>query len=768
MLRAAPLRRMIWIAICLALSFSSRAEAGHRRALLIGINRYQADRTTERMTDLEGAVADAEAMSQVLQGFHGFDARDIHILRDREATRDAILRALDEHLIAPAGPGDLSVFYFAGHGSYRSNPASRELDGRDETLVPADTNRGAPDIHDKELAARFNQVLGRGAQLVALFDSCHSGSIARGLPGSSRTRFVPPAATPGPALPAVSSAPEERGALIFSAAQDQQPAQERRINGRPRGRFSSALEQVLSGPFREAPAREILLRVRALMQAGGSPQEPVLAATAARQQQALFGGAAVSRSEPGVAVSRISGVTVHLQGGLALGLGVRAELYKEKEGKEGKDGKDGKDRAPVRLRILEVTGISSSTAELIAGDLSEIRPGDLFYVDRYGIPQVEGLRIYIPPDGPSQPAPGELGEIWATAQKLTREVPIKWVADPTEETPTHVLSWQAGSWCLDPLPKETGTGRSGPASRRCFGARPGKKALLTALRSAPRPRVYLRIPIPREMQLGLISRLQGTRGFVQVAPDAASADYWLVGRITGGQAEAAWIMPDVQGADRGLLLPARSAFIPIAEPSRDELMLSEIRRLTRIKLWKQLDSPLGDSSFPYRLALRELAAGQLVPPGSPLRGGREYQLLLVADEAPRRVQARYVYVFNIDRDGNSTLLVPVGGHGNVENLVPDLRDQRDRGVAPQQIPIGHGFTVTPPYGTDTLVMLTSATALPNPEILSFSSGRRSGSAAPGADPLSLFLFGLNTATRSSLPIPTSWSVQRMVVESVEK
>ena len=68
--------------------------------------------------------------------------------------------------------------------------------------------------------------------------------------------------------------PEERGALIFSAAQDQQPAQERRvpIDGRsqPRGLFTSALEQALSGPFRDEPASALLLRVRAIMQSGGS------------------------------------------------------------------------------------------------------------------------------------------------------------------------------------------------------------------------------------------------------------------------------------------------------------------------------------------------------------------------------------------------------------------------------------------------------------------------------------------------------------------
>jgi hypothetical protein len=372
-----------WLALCGALGIVlgrslepagiRRAAAAERRALLVGISRYQVNPSTDRTQDLDGPVHDAEALSQLLQKLYGFRAQDIRVLRDQDATRGAILRAIDEHLIAPSAPGALSVFFFAGHGSYIVNRTSRELDQRDETLVPADTNRGVPDIRDKELGARFNQVLDKGAQLVALFDSCHSGSIARGLPGVTKTRFAPPlpARAAAQPTPSVTIPPEERGALLFSAAQDQQPAQERSVpwNGRsqPRGLFTSALEQVLSGPFRDEPASSLLLRVRAIMQSSGSQQEPVLAATPARLQKTLFGGAA-ARTEPGVAVVRIDGTTVYLQGGLALGLGAMAELRRE----------PGSGKPPLRLRVREVTGLSTSVAEVTAGELADIRPGDLF------------------------------------------------------------------------------------------------------------------------------------------------------------------------------------------------------------------------------------------------------------------------------------------------------------------------------------------------------------------------------------------------------
>ncbi|MFO0580008.1 MAG: caspase family protein [Polyangia bacterium] len=738
-----------------------RVEAAERRALLIGINRYQVNPATDRTQDLDGAVFDAEALSQLLQRLYGFRAQDIRVLRDQAATRDAILRALDEHLVAPAAPGDLSVFYFAGHGSYVPNRGSRELDRRDETLVPADTNRGAPDLRDKELSARFNKVLDKGAQLVALFDSCHSGSIARGLPGVTKTRYAPPArgdtAAP-PQTPSQAAPPEERGALIFSAAQDQQPAQERRvlIDGRsqPRGLFTSALEQVLSGPFRDEPASALLLRVRAIMQSSGSQQEPVLAATAARLHKTLFGGTA-ARTEPGVAVARIDGSTVHLQGGLALGLGAQAELRRER----------GSGRPALRLRVREVTGLSTSVAELIAGEPAELQPGDLLVIDSYGIPPVEGLVIHVPPEGPPQAA---FDEILAAARRMLRSVPLTWIADPTVLAPTHVLSWQEGSWCLRPPP---------PASLRCLGAQPSRKALLAAVQDPSRARLFLRLPVPREQRDALAQKLQDAHGFVQLAADAATADYWLVGRLVEDEVQWALVMPDASGAEPRLLMPARSAFFAVQRgasgPSplaQDERLLGELRRLARIKVWKHVEAPPAPGAFPYRLALRELATDRLVPPSEPLRAGREYQLVLVAEAVPARIPPRYVYVFNIDRDGNSTLLLPIAGHGNVENLVPDLRDTRDRaGPPPTLIPLGHGFTVTPPYGRDTIVMITSATALPNPDILAFSAGTRAGLATlPSSDALSRFLFGLNTNTRASRPIPTAWSVQRLLIESTDR
>src|SRR5262249_37374901 len=155
----------------------------------------------------------------------------VRVLRNEEATRDRILAEIRRQLVEPASPGDVAVFFYAGHGSQVNNSQSTELDKKDETIVPADSNQGAWDIRDKELRRLFNDILDKGAALTVFFDSGHSGSIARGLALAEKARFLPPdprdiATVVGAETPDSRSAPEERGALVFSAAQDFELANE--------------------------------------------------------------------------------------------------------------------------------------------------------------------------------------------------------------------------------------------------------------------------------------------------------------------------------------------------------------------------------------------------------------------------------------------------------------------------------------------------------------------------------------------------------------
>src|SRR6185369_1924676 len=116
-------------------------------------------------------------------------------------------------------------------GSQVKNSRSDEPDKLDESIVPADSRRGADDIRDKELRRIFNAILDRGAHLTVMIDACHSGSGARGLLTQARPRGIRPdlrdVADGGDAGPR----PENRGALVISSAHDDEIAVETRDDG---------------------------------------------------------------------------------------------------------------------------------------------------------------------------------------------------------------------------------------------------------------------------------------------------------------------------------------------------------------------------------------------------------------------------------------------------------------------------------------------------------------------------------------------------------
>jgi hypothetical protein len=731
--------------VCLLVLLAAPAAAQVRRAVIVGINNYAVDPRTDRTKNLDGAVNDAEAMVETLRTFHGFKAADIHLVTDQQATRSRILKELQEHLIDPAQPGDLSLFFFAGHGSYQENKKSREVDKRDETIVPADANRGVADIRDKELARLFNRVLDRKAGLVAIFDSCHSGSISRGIGDEGKLRFAVPRAAPaggeGTADDQVAVSPEERGALFLAATQDQQPAQERFIKGQPRGRFTSALQQILNTSAPGEAVDSLFLRLRALMQAGGSVQEPALASTKERRQKTLWGTAASEHgARPRVAVGSVSGGTVQLQAGYAVGLGSGAALRSV-------------GGAAVQLQVTEVLGPTTCKATVRAGSASAVKPGDLFEIESFGTPYLEPLRVFV---GVAPPRRAELEAFIKALAPLRAPGGVTFTSDPTEASPTHTLLWLGGQWVLRDLQRHD----------QALGAQPTLAQLRKALGSGGPPvRLFVSLPLPAEQLAALPLGKPGSSKSVEVTPEPSRADYWLVGRVGASRPEFAWVLP---GADKDSRpgVPLRSEWVGLGEGSFGAALGDAALRLARLKTWQTIDTPPGDR-FPYRLQLQNLQTKQFVPPGTPVRNGETYRPVLLASGAVASVQPRYVYLFALDSNGGSSLLVPGPGMLAGENLVPDARDGA---AAPKLIPIGQGFAVSPPFGTDTLVLLASATALPDPSVLVIKPLHRGVQAAePCQDPLECLIFGINEGqTRGGQAAPADWSVERLIVHSVER
>jgi hypothetical protein len=234
--------RKVFLTIALSTVLHAVAAMGQeRRAVLVGINTYPPTRsipptpivegehrTAGRRTwhDLKGSLNDVASIRQLLITRFGFKDPDVHVLTEAGATRDAIRSAIRTYLADAAKPGDVSFFYYAGHGSQMKNSKSPEADKLDETIVPSDSFAGALDIRDKEFARDFMQVVRKGAILTAIFDSCHSGSIARGISRWQTPRNLEPDRLHDAADDYNGPFPEKEGALIVSAAQDIETAVE--------------------------------------------------------------------------------------------------------------------------------------------------------------------------------------------------------------------------------------------------------------------------------------------------------------------------------------------------------------------------------------------------------------------------------------------------------------------------------------------------------------------------------------------------------------
>src|SRR6186713_2975964 len=120
-----------------------------KRALLIGINRYQI-----AGADLRGCVNDVKDLSAALVEFGGFKKGDITVLTDGAATKKAMQAGIAS-LVRDSKKGDVALLHYSGHGSNVPDDNGDEPDGRDEILCPADLDWDDP-LRDDWLRTTFD------------------------------------------------------------------------------------------------------------------------------------------------------------------------------------------------------------------------------------------------------------------------------------------------------------------------------------------------------------------------------------------------------------------------------------------------------------------------------------------------------------------------------------------------------------------------------------------------------------------------------------
>ncbi|BAQ63796.1 peptidase C14 caspase catalytic subunit p20 [Geminocystis sp. NIES-3709] len=78
--------------------------------MLVGINQYSHGK------NLRGCITDVDLQKELLIHRFGFSPNDIITLLDRQATRENILTAFQQHLIQQAENNDVVIFHFSGYG----------------------------------------------------------------------------------------------------------------------------------------------------------------------------------------------------------------------------------------------------------------------------------------------------------------------------------------------------------------------------------------------------------------------------------------------------------------------------------------------------------------------------------------------------------------------------------------------------------------------------------------------------------------------------
>lgn len=143
----------------LPLNFTSK------KSLLIGINYYGTK------YELNGCINDVKNMASRLAQ-NGFANK---LLLDDNSYKPTLNNILNQFIsfLSSAKPGDLLFFLFSGHGHFIRDKNGDEADGRDEVIITSDLNI----IKDDVLKKIVHRYLRPGVTLVALFDSCYSGTI---------------------------------------------------------------------------------------------------------------------------------------------------------------------------------------------------------------------------------------------------------------------------------------------------------------------------------------------------------------------------------------------------------------------------------------------------------------------------------------------------------------------------------------------------------------------------------------------------------------
>jgi caspase domain-containing protein len=764
---------------CLVVGSSGLAYAQTHRALLIGISHYAPPpgatvgalaagaRGRDSRFDpgaswinLHAPASDVASMKLLLSQTFGFT--DVRVLEEPQETRKGILAAIDQ-LVADTRPGDIDVIYYSGHGSRRVDTLSSSKNHFDETIVPIDAWKGIEDIRDKELAQRFNRIVyDRQAHLTAIFDSCNSGTMARGvtatvarsLPYDDRDVAQEKRTDPATVVESdLKNIPQHGDAIIVAAARPDESAVEALYpdDHQWHGAFTRALVRVLQASTQTLSADDVVAAAAAMMHADPAPfQQP---SVEGRSQQSLFGTPLATHALHAL-VTKLSGASLTLDLGSAAGFDVGTQFRAVSSAPEG---------TRTVLQVQRVDEPLVSTATVVSGSRS-VSVGQTFEIIEMTYPRAARLSIFA-----SIPETDPRG---ATEQAKAAFPSLAWIADPTTKAIDFLVVQEASGWIA--------------YSKDGHPAGPG---------AAPRGAGFLLMGPTPSLQAAIKQSAPFQRGAFTFAQKPSEANYLLAARkrsddrreyafidpIVLGAYSPAWVRSSEDDADDTALndgkppevvcrhdvsFPVRTGWLPEdRSASNNSLVLALVTRIVRLgklRIWLQTPALApGVEGWPYQLKISE--------PGSdsPIQGmlhlDQPYGVNFVTT-AERRARVppipRYVYLIGFDCAANPFLLYPPA-ELNGDAPVPQ---PGANGVFPLSVTLGVQEAVGTPLGADTLFLLLTAQKLTTPGLL-IADGLV-GAAKGSANRFDELVDDLTDAsTKGPRAVPKNWLVQQLVIPS---
>lgn len=250
---------------------------GRLALLTIGQSDYRG-----KANNLPGCALDARNMARTFSGY-GAKVTEKHNI-GRAETLSEIKKVLDMHA------GGTTVIHYSGHGSQVADRTGTEPDGKMEVICCADLGL----IGDDDLLAMAAAAAARGGNVILIYDTCHSGGMARAIGAESQevpafARYVPESIIPAFRLEEYLSYRLTRGPVnadpttitVMMACEEQSYSYDSMAGGA----YTSALIRVL-GRLGNARAKDVHAAIRKCLPSPSFPQAPQFAG---RGEVRIFG-----------------------------------------------------------------------------------------------------------------------------------------------------------------------------------------------------------------------------------------------------------------------------------------------------------------------------------------------------------------------------------------------------------------------------------------------------------------------------------------------